>query len=198
VFGDGDIFDRFTKSLDVIGHELTHGVTEKEAGLHYLNQSGALNESVSDVFGVLVKQYKLGQTADEADWLIGADIVTPRFPGTALRSMAEPGTAWEHDDQPAKMKNYVHTHRDNGGVHTNSGIPNKAFHDLSIALGGYAWEKAGRIWYETLRDRRLKADAHFIGFARTTLATTRRLYGANSDELDAVQDAWKGVGITVN
>ena len=89
------MFDRFTKSLDVIGHELTHGVTEQEAGLQYLDQSGALNESVSDVFGSLVKQYKLGQTADEADWLIGAGHRQPGFPGKALRSMTEPGTAWE-------------------------------------------------------------------------------------------------------
>src|SRR3954453_11525528 len=95
VFGDGKMFDRFTKSLDVIGHELTHGVTEHEAGLQYLNEAGALNESVSDVFGSLVKQYKLGQSADAADWLIGADIVKPGFPGRALRSMIEPGTAWD-------------------------------------------------------------------------------------------------------
>lgn len=96
VFGDGKMFDRFTKSLDVIGHELTHGVTEHEAGLQYLNQSGALNESISDVLGVLVKQFKLGQSADQADWLIGADLVKPDFPGKALRSIphrARPGTA---------------------------------------------------------------------------------------------------------
>ena len=198
VFGDGDMFDRFTKSLDVIGHELTHGVTEKEAGLQYLNQSGALNESVSDVFGSLVKQYKLGQTAEAADWLIGADIVKRGFPGKALRSMAAPGTAWERDDQPANMKDYVHTQSDNGGVHTNSGIPNKAFHDLAVELGGNAWEKAGRIWYETLRDARLKTDAHFASFARITLGTARRLYGANGVEVAAVQGAWKGVGIAVS
>lgn len=196
VFGDGDMFDRFTKSLDVIGHELTHGVTEKEAGLQYLNQSGALNESVSDVFGSLVKQYRLGQTAEEADWLIGADIVKPDFPGEALRSMAAPGTAWERDDQPAHMKDYVHTQSDNGGVHTNSGIPNKAFHDAAVALGGNAWEKAGRIWYETLRDVRLKSDAHFVAFARITLDAARRLHGGDADEVAAVRDAWRGVGVT--
>ncbi len=198
VFGDGDMFDRFTKSLDVIGHELTHGVTEKEAGLQYLNQSGALNESVSDVFGSLVKQYKLGQTADEADWLIGADIIKAGFPGKALRSMAAPGTAWERDDQPADMKDYVQTQSDNGGVHTNSGIPNKAFHDLAVALGGNAWEKAGRIWYETLRDARLKPDAHFIAFARITVVTAQRLYGSDAAEVAAVQGAWQGVGIVVS
>ena len=81
VFGDGDgeIFQRFTRSLDVIGHELAHGVTESEAGLIYANQSGALNESLSDVFGVLTKQYSLGQTAEQADWLIGADLLMPKI-----------------------------------------------------------------------------------------------------------------------
>jgi Zn-dependent metalloprotease len=118
VFGDGDMFDRFTKSLDVIGHELTHGVTEKEAGLQYLNQSGALNESVSDVFGSLIKQYTLGQSAGDADWLIGAGLLAPRVTGVALRSMKEPGTAYDDDvlgkdPQPATMDDYVHTGRDN-------------------------------------------------------------------------------------
>src|SRR5215471_5069987 len=77
--GDGDLFNRFTISLDVIGHELTHGVTGSEVNLHYLNQSGALNESISDVFGSLIKQYVAKQTAAEADWLIGAGLLT--FPG---------------------------------------------------------------------------------------------------------------------
>jgi Zn-dependent metalloprotease len=195
VFGDGKQFDRFTKSLDVIGHELTHGVTEHEAGLQYLNQSGALNESISDVFGSLVKQYKLGQDADKADWLIGADIIKPGFPGKALRSMIAPGTAWDGDDQPADMSGYVQTMSDNGGVHTNSGIPNKAFADLSLALGGPAWEKAGRIWYETLRDRLVHADATFRQFAERTQATARSLFGAGSSEANAVDACWKGVGV---
>jgi Zn-dependent metalloprotease len=196
VFGDGKIFDRFTKSLDVIGHELTHGVTEHEAALQYLNQSGALNESISDVFGSLVKQFKLGQTADQADWLIGADIVKPGFPGKALRSMIAPGTAWDHDDQPAHMDDYVHTMSDNGGVHTNSGIPNKAFADLALKLGGNAWEKAGRIWYETLRDPRVRPNATFHQFAGRTAATAGRLYGAGGDEADAVAACWDGVGVS--
>jgi Zn-dependent metalloprotease len=198
VFGDGKLFDRFTKSLDVIGHELTHGVTEHEAGLQYLNQSGALNESVSDVFGSLVKQFKLGQTADQADWLIGADIIKPGFPGKALRSMTEPGTAWDSDDQPAHMDNYVQTMRDNGGVHTNSGIPNKAFADLALALAGHSWEKAGRIWYETLIDPRVRTNATFHQFAGRTVATARRLYGAGGSEVNAVVASWTGVGISVH
>ena len=96
VFGDGDgvIFTNFTGSLDVIGHELTHGVTQFVAGLEYHDQPGALNESISDVFGSLVKQWHNGQTADQADWLIGPDIFTPDVAGDALRSMKAPGTAY--------------------------------------------------------------------------------------------------------
>jgi Zn-dependent metalloprotease len=198
VFGDGKRFDRFTKSLDVIGHELTHGVTEKEAGLQYLNQSGALNESVSDVFGSLVKQYKLGHVADQADWLIGADLVKPGFPGKALRSMPEPGTAFTGDNQPGHMNDYVQTMSDNGGVHTNSGIPNKAFVELALKLGGHAWEKAGRIWYETLRDPRVRANATFAQFAGVTAATARRLYGSGSGEANAVVACWSAVGVSAS
>ena len=199
VFGDGDgvLFTDFTGSLDVIGHELTHGVTELTAGLTYHNQPGALNESISDVFGSLVKQWARKQTADQADWLIGADIVKKGFPGKALRSMAAPGTAYDGDDQPANMKDYVQTQSDNGGVHTNSGIPNKAFHDYAVALGGNAWGRAGRVWYETLRDPGLGTDAQFVAFARITLSTAQRLYGTEGDEVAALQDAWNGVGVTV-
>lgn len=94
VFGDGDgeLFNRFTIALDIIGHELAHGVIEKEAGLTYYGQSGALNEHLADVFGSLVKQRALGQTAAEADWLIGAGLFTPAVRGMAIRSMGAPGT----------------------------------------------------------------------------------------------------------
>jgi Zn-dependent metalloprotease len=204
VFGDGDgeLFNRFTVSLDVIGHELTHGVTEDEAGLVYFFQPGALNESMSDVFGSLVKQKKLGQTASEADWLIGAGLFAPGVSGVALRSMKAPGTAYDddvlgRDPQPAHMKQYVHTYDDNGGVHINSGIPNHAFFLAATSLGGYAWEKAGRIWYETLRDSRLRQNTGFKRFARLTALVADRLYGPGSLEQAAVVEAWKEVGIPV-
>src|SRR5258705_701935 len=150
--GDGRIFNRFTKVLDVIGHELTHGVTQYTAALDYHDQSGALNEHFSDVFGILVKQYSLKQTAKKADWLIGAGIFTQRVHGAAIRSMKAPGTAYDdptlgRDPQPAHMKNYVKSHDDSGGVHVNSGIPNHVFYLVATALGGNAWEVAGKIWY---------------------------------------------------
>jgi Zn-dependent metalloprotease len=200
VFGDGDgvLFNRFTIALDVIGHELTHGVTEHESGLNYWGQSGALNESASDVFGSLVKQYKRGQTADQADWLIGEGLLAEGVNGVALRSMKAPGTAYDDPDlgkdpQPATMSDYVRTIQDNGGVHINSGIPNHAFYLVATKLGGYAWERAGRIWYETCIDPSLTPTTRFRKFARTTVAVAKRLYGEASDEVAAVEQGWEGV-----
>jgi Zn-dependent metalloprotease len=204
VFGDGDgqLFNPFTRSLDVIGHELAHGVTEDEAGLIYFFQSGALNEHMSDVFGSLVEQKKLNQTANAANWLIGDGLFPPTVNGEALRSMKAPGTAYNDpilgkDPQPAHMKNFVNTYSDNGGVHINSGIPNHAFYLAATALGGYAWEKAGRIWYETLRDSRLRPNTGFTRFARLTVLVAERLYGRGSVEEGAVADAWQRVGLKV-
>ena len=202
VFGDGDgkLFNRFTVALDVIGHELTHGVTAREAALVYPEQPGALNESMSDVFGSLIKQYSLKQDASQADWLIGAGLLTAGVKGVALRSMKAPGTAYDDpvlgsDPQPAHMKDYVDTTDDNGGVHLNSGIPNHAFYLAAIAIGGRAWETAGRIWYETLRDPKLKANANFAAFAKLTVKTAGRLYKAKGKEATAVTQAWKEVGV---
>lgn len=197
VFGDGDgrIFTGFTKSLDVIGHELTHGVTEHTLGLRYMGQAGALNESISDVFGSLVKQYVLGQTADQADWLIGAGTLGPALQGVALRSMKAPGTAFQGDDQPAHMKNYVRTMRDNGGVHTNSGIPNHAFYLAATAISGHAWEKAGAIWYRTLLSSTLRPTSGFRAFASATVRSATTLYGATAAPTKAVRSAWVKVGV---
>ncbi|MEP6814001.1 MAG: M4 family metallopeptidase, partial [Marmoricola sp.] len=157
VFGDGDgkVFDRFTKPIDVLAHELTHAVTEKTAGLTYQGQSGALNESISDVVGVCVKQRVLGQLAADADWLVGEGIFRPGVKGAALRSMKAPGTAYDDpnlgkDPQVGSMSDYVQTSDDNGGVHINSGIPNRAFQLAATAIGGSSAEGAGRIWYAAL------------------------------------------------
>ncbi len=204
VFGDGDgtLFNRFTIAVDVIGHELTHGVTQDEAQLQYFNQSGALNESISDVFGSLVKQYQLKQSADKADWLIGEGLLAKKVKGVALRSMKAPGTAFNDpilgkDPQPANMKQFVKTFDDNGGVHTNSGIPNHAFYLAATKIGGYAWEKAGHIWYDTLRDAKLRPNATFARFAKLTVDNASRLYGSKSAERTAIGEAWAEVGIVV-
>ncbi|GCF06510.1 M4 family metallopeptidase [Dictyobacter arantiisoli] len=204
IFGDGDnqLFNRFTCAIDVIGHELTHGVTEDESHLAYVGQSGSLNESISDVFGSLVKQYSHQQTAEQADWLIGHGLFTDKIQGEALRSLKAPGTAYDdpllgRDPQPAHMDHYMHTVEDNGGVHINSGIPNHVFYLVATRIGGFAWEKAGRIWYETLRDPGLRPTANFRMFARLTMANAERMFGSNSRELAAVHEAWTQVGVQI-
>jgi len=194
--GDGQLLTDTTKGLDVIGHELTHGVTQNEANLTYSGQSGALNESISDVFGSLVKQYHLAQASEAADWLIGSDIVGPAL-APALRSMKAPGTANAHDSQPADMEHYVDTASDNGGVHTNSGIPNHAFYVVATTLGGNAWEAPGAVWYDALADPKLTPNATFSAFASTTLAQARTRYGATSREADAVKAGWDAVKVRV-
>ncbi|WP_286960429.1 M4 family metallopeptidase [Arsenicicoccus sp. UBA7492] len=209
VFGDGDgvYFASFTDSIDVMGHELAHGITQFTAGLTYVGQSGALNESISDVIGSLTKQHSLGQTADQADWLIGAGIFTPKVHGVALRSMKAPGTAYDDpalgkDPQPGSMEDYVDlphdSDNDNGGVHINSGIPNRAFYLAAAALGGHAWERAGQVWWDVLTAAhgvRIPQDCDFARFARATLDAAAARYGADSEESTAVAQAWQQVGV---
>ena len=202
VFGDGDgeIFAGFTRSLSVVAHELTHGVTEHAAGLVYQGQSGALNESVSDVFGALTEQHARDQTADEASWLIGAGVFTDAVEGEALRSLKAPGTAYDDDvlgkdPQPAHMRDFVVTEDDNGGVHVNSGIPNHAFYLVANALGGRAWERAGLVWYRTLTGGSLQPDTGFTAFAHATLAAAGAEYGEDAEETAAVRTAWAAVGV---
>ncbi|HEX6443755.1 MAG TPA: M4 family metallopeptidase [Streptosporangiales bacterium] len=199
IFGDGDgtLFQSFTIPLDVTAHELTHGVTQYTANLDYQGQAGALNESVSDVFGSLVKQYVNKQTADQADWLIGAGLFEPGVQGKALRSMAAPGTAYDDprlgkDPQPATMDGYVDTTDDNGGVHTNSGIPNHAFYLAATAIGGNAWEKAGLVWYRTLTSGSLPSTADFATFANATVSAAGDV---GQDVADAVRQAWTDVKV---
>jgi len=192
--GDGQIFTRLTKSVDVIGHELTHGVTQYTAGLAYQGQSGALNESLSDVFGSLVAQYAKGQTADQASWLIGEDVVGPAL-APALRSLKAPGTANPHDRQPADMDHFVVTADDNGGVHTNSGIPSHAFYVAATTIGGQAWKEAGVLWYDAMRDPRVTANADFRTFANATLRAAKQRYGSTSDQAHAVKAGWDAVKV---
>ena len=200
--GDGEVFQRFSKSLTVIGHELTHGLIQYTARLTYRDQAGALNESVADVFGVLVEQKLLGQDAGRASWLVGEGLFTAQVGGQALRWLKAPGTAYDDDvlgkdPQPDSMDGYVSTTADNGGVHINSGIPNRAFYLVAAALGGYAWERAGQIWYDTITERNFPADATFAVFGAATLTAAEKRYGAGSEETSAVQAAWKEVNVMV-
>lgn len=203
VYGDGTIFNRMTLALDVVAHELTHGVTQFEAGLLYENQSGALNEHFSDVFGVLARQWKKKQTDPaKADWSVGRGIFRkPSMKTMSLRSMSAPGTAYSDPDfgddvQPAHMKDFVKLPNtedgDWGGVHYNSGIPNKAFHLAALAIGKPAWEVAGKIWYVTLTER-LGPRADFRKCAYETISVAGDYMGAAARK--AVRDAWQAVGV---
>ncbi len=195
VFGDGDgeVFDRFTKPVDVLSHEFSHALVEHTAGFAYRNQSGALNESVADVFAACLKQRVLGQTATEADWLIGEGLFRSGVQARALRDMAAPGTAYDDprlgkDPQVGHMDDYVDTADDNGGVHLNSGIPNRAFHLAATAIGGGSLAGAGAIWYAALTSGTVGPDADFASFAAATIA-------AAGERVDAVASAWAQVGV---
>jgi Zn-dependent metalloprotease len=202
VYGDGDgqVFGGFTGSLDVIAHELTHGVTDFEAGLEYHNQSGALNESMSDVFGSMARQWKRRETVTSADWLIGKELLL--IPGSALRSMKEPGHAYDNDvmgrdPQPDRMSRFVHladTRRgDWGGVHVNSGIANRAFYLACVNLAApFSWERAGKIWYTVLTTR-LGTTSSFIDAANATVTLAGELFGPV--EAQAVRTAWQEVEV---
>src|SRR5919205_714269 len=147
--GDGRVFQRFTSSLEVIGHELTHGVVTFTSNLRYFAQPGALNEHFADVFGILVRHWKNGETASKANWVVGAELLLPLPPGTpkttqrrGIRDMENPGTAFVNDPdlgndpQPGHMSKIFTGPRDRQGVHINSGIPNRAFVLAAKAIGG--------------------------------------------------------------
>lgn len=198
--GSGRIFqvDALTNSLSVIAHETAHAITQFTAGLEYSKQSGALNEHFSDVFGTLAVQYVNKQAAEEAEWLVGEGTLVPAL-GKALRSLKDPGDSEVASRQPAHMDDFRDLPddgdpaNDNGGVHINSGIPNKAFYLAATAIGGNAWEKAGRIWYRTLTGGEL--DAH-SNFEQAASATVKVAAGLGSDgEAEAVEAAWREVGV---
>lgn len=201
--GSPKYINSFTTDLDIIGHELTHGVIDFEAALNYENQSGALNESYADVFGILIKQWVNNTPARKANWLIGENIL--KGPN-ALRSMKAPGTAYKNDTvfgddpQPALMKDFVHLPNtdegDCGGVHYNSGIPNHAFYITAFELGGNAWQKAGAIWYAALQAKKLlKKNADFTAAAAATLKKATLLFGKGSEAVKAVEKGWKETGV---
>jgi hypothetical protein len=196
--GDGDLFGRFSACLDVLAHEVCHILT---GGLTFAGQSGAIMESVCDVLGILVKQWHLGTGVDAADWVVGKGLFVPSVNGVGLRSLKEPGTAYDDprlgkDPQVSHMRQYVRTEADNGGVHINCGIPNRAFFRLATSLGGSAWERAGLIWYKTLTSGALTSSTTFVAFSGVTTGIAQSIFGAQSVELAATQEAWRTVGVT--
>jgi hypothetical protein len=201
VFGDGDgqIFERFTKPADVLAHEFSHGVVQYTSGFTYNGQSGALNESIADVFAAMSVQHAAGQTVDQASWLIGEGLFKPGINARALRSMLEPGTAYDDpqlgkDPQVGSMADYVDTTEDNGGVHLNSGIPNRAFALAARTVGGHSWEQTGKVWYAALTAPEVGASTDFRQFADATVAAATTLF-AGTPVPDQVRAAWAEVGV---
>jgi Zn-dependent metalloprotease len=199
IYGDGDtiIFDSFTRDIDIIAHELTHGVIDYSANLEYKFESGALNESFADVFGIMVKQRSKNESVKKSNWLIGQNILIGD--AYALRSMKAPGSGYRHhpaigdDPQVAVMSDYVNMpqHLDNGGVHYNSGIPNFAFYVAAFNCGGNSWEKVGKVWYAAMTDKKLlKKNSKFLDARNATLAKAEMLFGNGSLVYKAVKEGW--------
>lgn len=191
--GDGIQFSNFAAGIDVVAHELTHGITQFLGNLEYRGQPGALNEHFSDVFATVIKQKYLNQEVTEADWLIGDSIVAAEFPGKAIRSMKAPGTANEFDSQPDHMDNYYSGASDNYGVHINSGIPNKAFYLSAMAIG---IEDCAQIWFQALKQ--LWRTTDFNDFLEVITRVTKELIlekkvVAHADV--AIIDSFSTVGI---
>lgn len=194
--GDGKTFIPLSAGLDVIGHELTHAVTEHTANLVYKNESGALNESLSDIMGVMV---------EKKSWDLGADIYTPGKPDDALRSLKDPASI----PNPLKPgegypdhynKRYTGT-ADNGGVHINSSINNKAAYLVSdggthygVKVTGVGREATEKIYYRALT-KYLTANSDFKMMRQAALQSAEDLYGKNSKELQAVTKAYDAVGV---
>jgi Zn-dependent metalloprotease len=196
--GDGNKFTYLSGDLDVVGHEMTHGVVSYTANLTYHNQSGALNESFADVFGVLISTYDKYNVAgggswrfNEADWVIGDDIYTPNTLGDALRSLSNPNLY----GQPDRMSDYVNypdtEAGDWGGVHTNSGIPNKAAFLVAKNIG---LEKTAKIYYRAL-SYYMTSNTNFVQAKNALEQSAADLYGFGSNEASAVSSAFAAVGI---
>jgi Zn-dependent metalloprotease len=207
-FGDGDGV-QFSPlvALDIVGHELTHGVTQYTAGLVYSGESGALNESYSDIFGALIERHARGDS--DAIWKLGEDANPPAAAGDALRFMESPHQAsnkgYTPDDDPDHYSERYLGGGDNGGVHINSGIPNKTFHLLAMggthhlggSMTGIGPDKAAAIWYKALTAY-MTSSASFARAARATYDAAIELYGAGSPEAGAVVSAWGLTGIAVD
>jgi Zn-dependent metalloprotease len=192
--GDGQVLTDFTKADDVIGHELTHGVTQFTAGLDYSDESGALNESVSDAFGAMFHQWRRKQTVAQADWLIGPGVLGPVAIAkgyACLRDMAQPGSQRCLSPQPWHYRDYV----PEGDPHENSGIPNHAFYLAATNIGGHSWEQAGKVWYAALTSPEAHASMGIKEFATLTRAAARSLFRRDSNVYRGVDDAWTRVGI---
>lgn len=188
-YGDGgQAFAPLAGGLDVAAHEMTHGVIQHTVNLEYRNQSGALNESFADVFGVMV---------DRDDWQMGEDVVRSRtiFGSGVLRDMENPNNGVPQGApgwQPAHTAEFrdLPLSTDNGGVHINSGIPNRACFLLAEAIGR---ERTEQIYYRVLASRLINQRGNFIDMRNAAAQAARELFG--EAEVAAVEEAFRAVGI---
>ncbi|MCY4754002.1 M4 family metallopeptidase [Pelomonas aquatica] len=192
--GDGKLFTDFTGGNDVIGHELTHGVTQHSLQLAYAGDAGGLNESLSDCFGSMFRQWEANQDVNAADWLIGADIMGPVAKAKgykALRNMAQP------DDKAALAAQPTQYSQVTPGMdpHYSSGPPNLAFCTACKTLGGKSWEKIGQVWYAALTTSGAQPNMTMPQFAARTRQLAAQNYGAQPAVAAAVDAGWKKVGL---
>jgi Zn-dependent metalloprotease len=192
--GDGSIFVDFTKGDDVIGHELTHGVTQHSLQLNYTNEAGGLNESLSDCFGSMFRQWENKQSVNQADWLIGKDIMGPAAIAkgfTCLRDMANPAAKHCLAPQPTKFSQV----KPGMDPHLSSGPPNLAFFTIAKAVGGNSWDKVGQIWYKSMTGFGPTPAMKMKAFANRTRAVAAQLNPGNTAVANAVDAGWKKVGL---
>lgn len=197
--GDGVLFNRFTCSLDVVGHEFTHGVVSFTSRLVYRDEPGAINEHLADVFGTLIKQWINNQDVHSASWLIGEEIIVPASTRRAVRDMKNPGQAYVGDplmgtDRQVDhiSKKYTGT-KDFGGVHWNSGIPNRAFCHAALKIGGHTWKTLGEVWYETMLQ--LSPTSGFQDLVRINLGIAQSKFGITDARYQAIKAGWQLVGL---
>jgi len=201
--GDGRTVRNLAGSLGIIAHEFVHGVTQHlvAGGLGVVRmpgmppqlkgEAGALNESFSDVFASMIKQWHRGQTVDQADWLMGEDILAPHV-GKAVRSLKDPGNrkiTWSQDDQIRDYRKYLPTH----DTHAAAGIASHAFYRAARELGGHSWDALGPVWLKGFD--KLRARATFLDAAHATVGVAASLHGKASSTHKAVKDAWRGAGV---
>lgn len=204
--GNGTTFSPLV-TLDIAGHEMTHGVTEYTANLTYANESGALNESMSDVFGAMVELYARGGAPTSDTWKIGEQSYTPATAGDALRYMDNPHLAgnggFTTDDDPDHYSERYTGTADSGGVHINSGIANKAFylasvggtHHLSgVTVTGMGTADAARIWYRALTVY-MTSSTNFAGARTATINAANDLFGSTSAQATTIATTWCAVGV---
>ncbi len=196
--GDGSSFGSLS-TLDIVGHEMTHGVVEATAGLVYANEPGAVDESFADIFGAMVERDELGESADT--WTVGEDCMTPGVPGDAVRYMDDPtadGYSRDHYDD-----RYIGP-LDNGGVHDNAGIGYLAFYLASEGgvhptypgdtIYGVGPDSAAAIWYRALTTY-MTTSSNFSDTREATLSAAADLHGSTSIQYNVVASAWSEVGV---